>query len=239
MPRRAASGKTIVHSRWISAFAAAVLLALSAVSVLPPAAVAREDTSIGTPGHFVAYGRDYANAGDWAMAETYANLALKLKADHPGALKLLAEAREARAPRAAPPPITAPVAAPEDTSIGTPGYYVKAGREYAAAGDWPLAETYARLGLNLDANHPGARQLLAEARRGKAAAAGAAASKPVAPAAAKPGSRPQTRPQTCDEIYGACYASARRYNPGGPPSVDYAGQQQCMVRRNICYGQRK
>ncbi len=231
-----------MHSRWVPAFLAAFSLVLAGIAALPPAAAAREDTSIGTPGHFVAYGRDYANAGDWAMAETYANLALKLKADHPGALKLLAEAREARAPRAAPPPttITAPVAAPEDTSIGTPGYYVKAGREYAAAGDWTLAETYARLGLNLDANHPGARQLLAEARRGKAAAAAkAAVARPVAPVAAKPGSRPQTRPQTCDEIYGACYASARRYNPGGPPSVDYAGQQQCMVRRNICYGQRR
>lgn len=239
-------GGVRVRSHWVLAMAAVLSMAVGAVAVLPPDASAREDTSIGTPGHFVQYGRDYANAGDWAMAESYANLALKLQSDHPGALKLLAEARAARAPSRpaaaadARPAPAAPTAESEDVSIGTPGYFVKSGREYAAAGDWTLAESYARLGLNLDASHPGARRLLAEAQRGKAAAAAkAAAAKAAAPVAAKPGSKPQARPQTCDEIYGACYASARRYNPGGPPTVDYAGQQQCMVRRNICYGQRR
>lgn len=223
-----------MHNRWILAFTAVVSLALAAGSALPPTAAAREDTSIGTPGHFVQYGRDYANAGNWAMAESYANLALKLKADHPGALQLLAEAREALTP------LASTTTAPEDTSIGTPGYFVKYGREYAAVGDWTLAESYARLGLNLDAGHTGAKQLLAEAQAGKAAAAVQAASaKPAVPAPAKPAPQGQSKTQSCDDIYGACYASARRYNPGGPSTVDYLGQQQCMVRRNICYGQRR
>ena len=237
-----------MRNQWVLAVAAVLSLALGAAAVLPPHAAAQEDTSIGTPGHFVQYGRDYANAGNWTMAETYANLALKLKDDHPGALKLLADVRAAKAPRApaesadaralpASPSQTA--GAGEDISIGTPGYFVKYGREYAAAGDWSLAESYARRGLNLDANHEGAQRLLAEAQRGKAAARAVAAKRPAPPVAARPGTKTKTAPQSCDEIYGACYASARRYSSTGPATVDYLGQQQCMVRRNICYGQRR
>lgn len=239
-------GRDGVRSQWVLVIAAVLSLALGAVAVLPLDAAAQEDTSIGTPGHFVQYGRDYANAGNWAMAETYANLALKLKGDHPGALKLLAEAQAAKAPRAPqvadtrvlPASPSQAAAAGEDISIGTPGYFVKSGREYAAAGDWTLAESYARMGLNLDANHAGAQRLLAEAQKGKAVAAQAAA-KPAPSVAARPGPKTQAAPQSCDEIYGACYASARRYSSTGPATVDYLGQQQCMVRRNICYGQRR
>lgn len=236
-----------MRSHWVLGIAAVLSLALGAVAVLPPDAAAQEDTSIGTPGHFVQYGRDYANAGNWTMAESYANLALKLRSDHPGALQLLADARAARAPRApaavagaraAPAPTVQP-AAQEDVSIGTPGYFVKYGREYADVGDWNLAESYARQGLNLDANHAGAQRLLAEARRGKALAAQAAAAGPAAPVASRPSPVTQTGPQSCDEIYGACYASARRYSSTGPATVDYLGQQQCMVRRNLCYAQRR
>ena len=233
----------------VIAFGTALLFAFGMVSALPPQAYAQEDTSIGTPGHFVQYGRDYANEGNWTLAESYANLALKLRADHPGALKLLADARAAQASqaaateavakaRAAPRSPAKSTVAEEDISVGTPGYFVKYGREYAIAGDWNLAESYARRGLNLDASHAGAQRLLAEAQRGKAAAA---AAKPAVVVAARPVRQPQTQNQnqSCDDIYGACYASARRYSAGGPPTVDYLGQQQCMVRRNICYGQRR
>lgn len=234
----------IVRNQWLLALAVVLSLGLGGVSATPVPAVAQEDVSIGTPGHFVQYGRDYANAGDWAMAESYANLALRLKADHPGALRLLADARRALAPVVGPGTGTGtgPAAGPgpaagEDVSIGSPGYFLKYGREYAAAGDWDLAESYARRGLNLDANHAGSLQLLAEAREARAAAARATPPRRRAPVTPRP--TPPAENQSCDDIYGACYASARRYTPGSPPAVDYAGQQQCMVRRNICYAQRR
>lgn len=218
-----------MRSQWFLAFTVTLSFGMGGVSAAPLPVTAQEDVSIGTPGHFVQYGRDYANAGDWAMAETYANLALRLNANHPGALQLLSDARRALAPAAEP-------ATEEDVSIGTPGYFVKYGREYAAAGEWDLAESNARRGLNLDPDHAGALQLLAEAQQAKAAAA-RVTPRPRAPVPAAP-TRP-TENQSCDDIYGACYASARRYTPGSGYSADYAGQQQCMVRRNICYAQRR
>lgn len=218
-----------MRSQWFLAFTVVLAFGLGGVSAVPLPAPAQEDVSIGTPGHFVQYGRDYANAGDWAMAESYANMALRLNANHPGALQLLSDARRALAPTAEP-------AAEEDISIGTPGYFVKYGREYAAAGDWDLAESNARRALYLDADHAGALQLLAEAQQAKAAAA-RVTPRLRAPVTATPA--PPAENQSCDDIYGACYASARRYNPGSAPTVDYAGQQQCMVRRNICYAQRR
>lgn len=218
-----------MRSKWHLALTVALFVGFGGVSAPPQTAVAQEDVSIGTPGHFVQYGREYADAGDWAMAESYANMALRLNASHPGALRLLADARRARSPIAEP-------TGEEDISIGTPGYFVKYGREYAAAGDWDLAESNARRALNLNANHQGALQLLADSQRGRAAAAvSTPRPRPRTPATVTPA--PQN--QSCDDIYGACYASARRYTPGSAPTVDYAGQQQCMVRRNICYAQRR